>query len=359
MKITKKLFLAFALASSFCSFAQVGIGTKTPAAGSILDLTSSDKALLITRVDSTNDITSPVNGMVVYENTSNSFKVFENNVWQLVVNNFNGSNSIILNGTNFERAALTGDVTAAANSNATTISDNAVTSNKILDVTIANTDLANAVGGIYKGSGSLSTTTTVTQGTNNLTFNGTGNFIKTGTGNVGIGAASPTQDLHVNGTLRLESPLQALGRVLMSDANGNATWRDNVGLQESYFINMTTNATKSLPANTDNTLPGITAYTCQKSGYYLLRFYGYLAVVGSGNGNRSIYFNTKVNGVSVKTEETYQYSQAGSYFVISYPVIVPASAGDIITTSIFSGFAFNLDATGASRTNLSIIYLGL
>lgn len=55
-----------------------------------------------------------------------------------------GSTSIVLNGSSFERAALTGDVTAALNSNATTIANNAVTSAKILDNTIATADIANS-----------------------------------------------------------------------------------------------------------------------------------------------------------------------------------------------------------------------
>lgn len=55
---------------------------------------------------------------------------------------YTGSTSVTLNGSSFERAALTGDVTAAANSNATTIAANAVTSAKILDGTVATADIA-------------------------------------------------------------------------------------------------------------------------------------------------------------------------------------------------------------------------
>lgn len=47
---------------------------------------------------------------------------------------YTGSTSITLSGTSFQRAALTGDVTAAANSNATTIANNAVTLAKMADV---------------------------------------------------------------------------------------------------------------------------------------------------------------------------------------------------------------------------------
>jgi hypothetical protein len=48
--------------------------------------------------------------------------------WVIPTNTtYSGSTSITLNGTSFERAALTGDVTASANANATTIAANAVT----------------------------------------------------------------------------------------------------------------------------------------------------------------------------------------------------------------------------------------
>lgn len=46
---------------------------------------------------------------------------------------YTGSTSVTLNGTSFERAALTGDVTAPANSNVTTIANNAITAGKISD----------------------------------------------------------------------------------------------------------------------------------------------------------------------------------------------------------------------------------
>jgi hypothetical protein len=57
---------------------------------------------------------------------------------------YTGSTSITLSGTEIRRAALTGDVTSTANSNATTIANDAVTSAKIADLTIVNADIANA-----------------------------------------------------------------------------------------------------------------------------------------------------------------------------------------------------------------------
>ncbi len=57
---------------------------------------------------------------------------------------YSGSASIFLNGISFEREALIGDVTASLNSNTTIISNNAVTSAKIADNTIATADIANS-----------------------------------------------------------------------------------------------------------------------------------------------------------------------------------------------------------------------
>lgn len=70
---------------------------------------------------------------------------YNGTVWKKLSgsSNYTGSTSVAIRGTSFERAALTGDVTAAANSNATTIAANAVTSAKILDGTIATADIAN------------------------------------------------------------------------------------------------------------------------------------------------------------------------------------------------------------------------
>jgi hypothetical protein len=51
----------------------------------------------------------------------------------------------------------------------------------------------------------------------------------TATGNVGIGTASPTASLHVVGTTRIVDGNQAAGKVLTSEASGNATWQNTGG----------------------------------------------------------------------------------------------------------------------------------
>lgn len=74
--------------------------------------------------------------------TENDVLIWNGNIWtsrnineimSSVANTYSGSTSIILNDTIFERAALTGDVTAAANDNVTTITEGAVTTAKLAD----------------------------------------------------------------------------------------------------------------------------------------------------------------------------------------------------------------------------------
>ena len=48
------------------------------------------------------------------------------------------------------------------------------------------------------------------------------------TGQVGIGTAAPTATLHVSGTARITDGNQAAGRVLASDASGNASWKQAI-----------------------------------------------------------------------------------------------------------------------------------
>ncbi|MDY3315875.1 hypothetical protein PG630_00935 [Riemerella anatipestifer] len=94
------------------------------------------------------------------------------------------TNTIV--GNQIQRAALTGDVTARANSNTTTIAPNAVTSAKIADGTITGADIANATitanklapgvipanTNIYANNGTLSANRTVTMNGKTLKFSG-------------------------------------------------------------------------------------------------------------------------------------------------------------------------------------------
>lgn len=77
----KYKIILVALFISVFSFAQVGIGTIAPVAGSLLELKSADKALILTRVAGSPAITAPVDGMIVYDSSLNCFRSRENGVW--------------------------------------------------------------------------------------------------------------------------------------------------------------------------------------------------------------------------------------------------------------------------------------
>lgn len=57
-------------------------------------------------------------------------------------------------------------------------------------------------------------------------INTTDDFVVTTNGSVGIGTVNPTAKLEVNGNLKLVDGTQAKDRVMMSDKDGNAQWRE-------------------------------------------------------------------------------------------------------------------------------------
>jgi hypothetical protein len=80
----KKLTLLVAvIATSFTTFAQVGIGTTTPHASAALDVTSTTSGFLPPRMTQAqrNAITSPAAGLTVYDTTTNSNWFFNGTIW--------------------------------------------------------------------------------------------------------------------------------------------------------------------------------------------------------------------------------------------------------------------------------------
>ena len=81
INIMKKTITALAIFASSIAFSQVGIGTASPHSSSILDLTASDKALLLPRVANSNNIATPVNGMMIYAVNPKCFKAYQDGAW--------------------------------------------------------------------------------------------------------------------------------------------------------------------------------------------------------------------------------------------------------------------------------------
>lgn len=70
------------LLTTTMAFSQVGIGTTSPHPSAVLDLTATDKALLLPRVSNTDIITSPTNGLIAYFVNPKCVRAYANDVWR-------------------------------------------------------------------------------------------------------------------------------------------------------------------------------------------------------------------------------------------------------------------------------------
>lgn len=84
MKLQKQIFIALLLLSSVFTFSQIGIGTKNINTGSILDLASTEKGLLIPRMSTANRtaISSPAVGLLIYNTDEAAFNTFNGSSWK-------------------------------------------------------------------------------------------------------------------------------------------------------------------------------------------------------------------------------------------------------------------------------------
>jgi len=60
----------------------VGIGTNTPAPSALLDLTSTDKGILIPRIADTTLVAAPATGLLIFQSTDTQFYYFDGNWWR-------------------------------------------------------------------------------------------------------------------------------------------------------------------------------------------------------------------------------------------------------------------------------------
>ena len=72
----KNIFFVFLLFLSTLSFSQVGIGTTSPDASSVLDITATDAGLLVPRLTTTqrDALSSPATGLLIFNTTTKSFQ---------------------------------------------------------------------------------------------------------------------------------------------------------------------------------------------------------------------------------------------------------------------------------------------
>jgi hypothetical protein len=90
----KKLVVLFIVLLSFSVNAQIGIGTVTPNASSVLDVTSTTQGMLTPRMTTAQRtaITSPTNGLIVYDTDLNAFEYYDSGVpvWRKIYGDAQG-----------------------------------------------------------------------------------------------------------------------------------------------------------------------------------------------------------------------------------------------------------------------------
>jgi hypothetical protein len=87
----KKLLFSIVFFSAFITNAQVSIGTPTPSANAVLDLTSTSKGLLLPRVDDTTNVPNPTAGLMVFNKNTNTTAVHNGVRWGSLITNLTAS----------------------------------------------------------------------------------------------------------------------------------------------------------------------------------------------------------------------------------------------------------------------------
>ncbi|SMP14856.1 hypothetical protein [Chryseobacterium profundimaris] len=369
---------------SLTVFAQVGINNNSPKA--TLDITvkttdgSKPEGLLAPRLTGDQiqagdaQYTAAQKGLIIYATAATAFPsgktanmtaegyyFFDGNTWQKITDTAPGDATTTAKGI----VQLAGDLSGTAAS--PSIANNAVTSAKILDATVANTDLATGVGGIYKGNGSLSGNTTVTQSANTLAFtstatngfsvDGTTLSVDAANNRVGIGTASPGNLLEISSSSNntgLKLPYGAVaGKILTSDASGNSSWQSSNSVFIYSEIHGTGASQTFNPGNTVNffhTIKGENVKTIYGNSYgwidatqrWVAPYTGKYRVTTnmyynpSSGGNPRVY--AYVNGST--TCNITSASNDGATDGTAYTsAIVTLNQGDYVVWSIPTGFA--------------------
>ncbi|QQX77848.1 MULTISPECIES: hypothetical protein [Aequorivita] len=157
------LFLLFLLITSVSLRAQVGIGNTNPATSSMLDITSTDKGILLPRMTTVqrNAITTPANSLMVYDTTVKAYYYYDSvtATWLKINSSLNQRNNYVLVKTAADFPAPSGGkITLASNTyyeiNGTiNLTDPIDLNNAYVSGLDANEDILSFPGGtIFKGS---------------------------------------------------------------------------------------------------------------------------------------------------------------------------------------------------------------
>lgn len=186
-------------------------------------------------------------------------------------------------------------------------------------------------------------------------------------GNVGINTTNPNTKLHIiasaPGTaFTLADGSQGSGKVLVSDASGNAKWEEG---RNAQYQKQQAALSGNLTMNNSSTgvpIAGLSGFTSQSKGKYMINFHYFLRTDGSP-ADRAFYFRTFKNGSSTISDvEVYGYSGTmNGHIAGTIPIIVDLNAGDIITYDFRNQIVNTLTFESAfnARNYMEVVYLGL
>jgi hypothetical protein len=80
----KLIFLSILLISHFVN-AQIGIGTNTPSANAVLDVNSTNKGLMLPRLNNTAAVSNPTAGLMIYDKSTNAPALHDGTQWNKVM----------------------------------------------------------------------------------------------------------------------------------------------------------------------------------------------------------------------------------------------------------------------------------
>ena len=341
----------------------VGIGTASPHASAQLEVTASNKGMLVPRVNTAQRtaISSPATGLLVYDTDANGFWFYNGSTWTPLsattltlpysgdANASAAAFSIRNTGTGggIKGAAVTGPaiVAEASGSGLNGVAIKAENTNPLgiglwsfTNSADANMVVSNAGSGdILRGFSG--------PGGGNLVFRVLNNGSITTTGNMGIGASAPTAKLEVNGAVKITDGTQGNRKLLTSDASGNASWAAPAGSIAFKAINFTDQA---LNINVENALNttlkefdlsnNLTAsqFNVPVNGIYHFDIKTRLTANNADNPNIIRYtLRLKKNGSTI--DESHHHNAANSYTPIQTVQLATnetLNAGDVITVTL-------------------------
>ncbi len=176
--------------------------------------------------------TNPILNNAYYNSTDKKSYIFDGTTWQILAQDgatgaqgiqgpqgLPGTNATIHAGSGISFSNDTIYNTNPGSALNLTGSGSTSVSGTYPDITISSTDNNTE----YSAGNGLSLTGTTF---NSVWSNNGNNIFNNNGGNVGIGTSSPLSSLHVQGSLRLNDDTEGLGKVLTSDAFGNASWQN-------------------------------------------------------------------------------------------------------------------------------------